>query len=58
METTLNIIGGAFAILTLMGICHIIYEILKAPIIDDDFNTEEKDNGEEETDQSANGAQD
>ena len=58
MVTILNIIGCAFAILALMGICHIIYEILKAPIIDDDFNTEEKDNGEEETDQSANGAQD
>ena len=58
MTTTLNIIGCAIAILALMGFCHIIYEILKAPIIDDDFNTEEKDNGEKETDQSANGAQD
>lgn len=52
MTTILNIIGCAFAILALMGICHIIYEILKAPIIDDDFNTEEKDNGEKETDKS------
>jgi len=52
MVTILNIIGCAFAILALMGICHIIYEIIKAPIIDDDFNTEEKDNGEKETDKS------
>ena len=58
MTTALNVIGCIFAILVLMGICHIIYEISKAYIIDDDFNTEEKDNGEKETDQSANGAQD
>ena len=58
MTTTLNIIGCAVAILVLMGVCHSLYEISKASIIDDDFNTEEKDNGEEETDQSANGAQD
>lgn len=57
MTTTLNIIGCAVAILVLVGVGHIIYEISKASIIDDDFNTEEKDNGEEETDQSANGAQ-
>lgn len=58
MITILKIAGSCIALLALAGFGFIIHEIAKAPFIDDNLNIEEKDNGEQKTNKSADSAQD